>query len=347
MAVAQELCKVAPPLKVFGVLQTQWAQQILKTGVELDLFSQLAKEPLTAAQLAAKIGCDVRATQLLADSLAALGFLICEGKSNADGKYKLTEDSRHYLVKDSDYFFGDYVLARDQVADAWKQLTAVIRSGKPIKEVNTDKGAEEFFPKLAAAIFPINFSTAQMLADLLKVKELAPRARVLDLASGSAVWSIPLAAANKNLQVDSLDFPPVLKMQKHFTGKHGVASQYKDLEGSWRDVKLDADSYDLIILGHILHSEGQKASEELIKACFAALKKGGRLVIAEYMKHEEKPGPEFASMFAVNMLLMTTEGCVFSFEQLADMTKRVGFQSVERPLLPHWDELSPIVVAHK
>jgi ubiquinone/menaquinone biosynthesis C-methylase UbiE len=341
MAVTQQVGTM-PPMKITGLLQAKWANQALKSAVELDLFSHLNNAPQTAAELAKKLKLDARATGYLLDALCSMEFL----RKNAD-RYELTELSSLYLVKDSDLFFGKYILSRDVIDEGWQHLSDVVRTGKSHARVNLQSEGEAFFKELTVSIFPINYTTAQMLADELKVATMSGTVNVLDLAAGSGVWSLPMAQVNKNVHVDALDFPGVLEVTKQFATKFGVADRYSYLAGNWKDVELKPDHYDFILLGHILHSEGKQLSQELLNKCAKALKKGGRLIIAEFFENEDRSGPVFAALFAVNMMIATESGCVFTVNELAGMLEQAGLRDPRRMKLPYWEDQSPLMVAEK
>lgn len=209
-------------------------------------------------------------------------------------------------------------------------------------EVNKDLQAEEIFPKLAEAIFPNSYATARQVATLLKTDKIKTEWLVLDLAAGSAVWSIPFAEASPKVKVDALDFDAVLKVTKHFTNKFAVQDRYAFITGNWRDVQLKENTYDIVILGHILHSEGRDVSKALLKRCFDVMKPGGRLVVAEMISNDDRSGPVFPIMFALNMFLATTEGCVFTESELKDLVEEAGFKKPYRLAPDH-----VVVIAEK
>jgi len=319
-----------------------WAYQVLNSAMELDMFTALKGSKSTASELAARAKLDERATRLMLDALTSMELLKKSGE-----RYELTDVAENYLVKDSPLYFGNFLNMRSVHKDSWEKLSDTVRTGKPQNKVNQQSEGEKFFKELTVAIFPLNYSTAQTLSEELKVSSMSGEVRVLDLAAGSGVWSLPMAEGNKNVKVDALDFPPVLEVTKEFATKYGVADRYQYLSGNWREVKLQPEHYDIIILGHILHSEGKKASEELLKYCAAALKKGGTLIIAEFMENEERSGPIFPTLFAINMLLATETGCVFTVEELKTMIQAAGMKDAHRLKLPVYGEESPIMVAKK
>ena len=77
------------------------------------------------------------------------------------------------------------------------------------------------------------------------------------------------------------------------------------------------------------------------------LKKGGKLVLAEVFADRDRPASVFVQLFALNMLIQTEEGCVFTESQLAEMLAEAGFRDVIRPPLPYWEHESPVLIATK
>lgn len=98
----------------------------------------------------------------------------------------------------------------------------------------------------------------------------------------------------------------------------------------------------------MLHSEGMEQSRQLLKRMHEVLKPGGLLVIAEFLSNEEGTAPVIAQLFAINMLLHTEDGCVFSGKQLVDMLSEAGYKQPERVGLPFYEKnASPIMTARK
>lgn len=331
-----------PPVKVLSLLWGTWAVQILKSALELEIFSILESGGKTAAEISAKANTDLRGTTVLIDALVGLELLAKEKE-----RYQLTEVAQTYLLPSSDLYLGKMVLGNEELHKSWAQLTEAVKSGNASMKVNRDAKAEEFFPELAASIFPMSFVAAEGAAQKLEIEKLPAGARVLDIAAGSAVWSIPFAVANKGIKVDALDFPAVLKMMDKFTKKYQVADRYNKLSGNWREVTLEPAAYDVVILGHILHSEGRELSRKLIAKCYDSLKPGGRLVVAEFFSNETRTAPAAALMFDVNMFLATETGCVFSEGELNTMFKEQGFRDSYRLELPGLGDQSPVMVARK
>jgi ubiquinone/menaquinone biosynthesis C-methylase UbiE len=335
---ALEMTSVKPPFKITRLLRAGWALEALRAGLRLDLFGALSAGARSASQLSAELATDPGATQLLLEVLESLEFL-----EEKDGLYSLRQIASLYLVAGARLFMGDSIL-EDRALTGWTDLAKVVKTGEPANK--TDKPVE-FFPVLAERIFPQNYCGAVAVAGELKIKEYGAGTRVLDIASGSGAWSLPLAEANSDIQVDALDFPAVLEVNRRFAEKLGVSRQYSYISGNWSDCRLPASTYDIVILGHILHSEGKARSQALLAESYRCLKPGGKLVVAEVFADRNSPPSTFVRLFALNMLVQTEEGCVFSEAQLQEMLAGAGFKEIVRPRLPGWEIESPVLLAVK
>jgi 3-hydroxy-5-methyl-1-naphthoate 3-O-methyltransferase len=224
---------------------------------------------------------------------------------------------------------------------SWMQLADVIRSGKPAAAVDTAEG-REFFPRLVKAIFPMTYGGARGFVQSLPQAKLKKIERVLDVAAGSGAWSLPFAQANPNARVMALDYPEVTAVTRQFAQQFGVADRYDYLEGDLRQIDFGQKQYDVVILGHILHTEGEKWGKTLVSKSFKALKPGGMLVIAEMIPNDTRTGPMMPLLFGLNMVLHTTEGDVFTMAQLKQWLKQAGFSSVKTVEI---ESPSPLIVA--
>lgn len=315
------------PTNITSVLRGVWSMGALTAATNLKIFDALADGPEKAEVIAERCGITHAAARVIARALAGLDLLTLDPLSE---RFSLSEEAAIYLVSDQPLYLGHYIEVHSKIQSHWQSLEEVARRGEPVTRVNEEGDAQSFFPELAASLFAMNYSHASQVAD--RFQALIPEDRpfrVLDLACGSGVWSIPLAKESAGVKVDALDFEAVLDVTRRFTENNGVADSYQYLVGDWRQVDLGEENYDLVLLGHILHSEGIEDSGALLDAVTRALKKGGHVVIAEFVIGDCGTKPAAVAMFAINMFILTSRGCVFSQKELSTMLKDRGYENIE------------------
>jgi hypothetical protein len=145
-------------------------------------------------------------------------------------------------------------------------------------------------------------------------------------------------------RVTVLDYPEVTPIARQFAEKFGMADRYDTIEGNLREIDFGLNRYDLVILGHIIHSEGEQWGRKLITKSYEALKDGGLLLIAEVIPNDTRTGPALSLLFGLNMLLHTEQGDVFTMREYREWLKGAGFKKVTTIEVP---APSPLILATK
>lgn len=316
-----------------------WRSQIIIAGIELEVFTHIASGKRTSEEIARAAKASKRGMERLLDALVALNYL----NKNGD-RYGLEAISEKFLVRGNQPYLGDMAYSSKLVWDTWSHLTDVVKSGRHAQAVDQEAGGREFFPKLVAGIFPMSYGAARAAAAAIPEKNLKRINKILDVAAGSGAWSLAFAQALPESRVTAVDFPEVTPITRQYAERFGVADQYDYVEGNLREIDFGRDRYDLIILGHIIHSEGEKWGKKLIKKCHRALGDGGMLLIAEMVPNDERSGPAVPLMFGLNMLLHTEQGSVFTMQEYRQWLKEAGFKKITTIEVP---APSPLILATK
>lgn len=327
-----------PTASPLMLMDTAWGftrTQVLKTGVELDIFTQIEKGHTNSKALAQAIGASERGVRILLNALVGLKVL-----EKGGAQYQLTEGARLFLSKSSPAYMGEWLLHVNQLMPAWAHLTEVVRSGVPPQKVEGDGDRGEFFSRLVAGLFTMNAPGAQAAAKAIVGQRSA--LRILDIGAGSGVWGIAFAQQDPLARVTLADYPKVLTIATQFVTERGLANRFEYLAGNFREVDFGREQYDVAILGHICHSEGARNTKTLFQRIRRAMKPGGRLLIAEFLVDEERKVETFPLLFAVNMLVNTEEGDTFTLSELRTWLEEAGFKTVETLAAP---APSPLIVA--
>src|SRR6478672_182138 len=313
---------------------------IISAGVSNQVFDSLGDGAKTPEQVAEKTGASARALRILMNALAGLNLL----KKDRQGKYSLTPESAAFLLsKNPGSHAGFFGTIAPQIISRWLRLSDIVREGRPAVAVNQEVEGTEFFSQLVENIVPMSYPAAQKLAEHLKLSKAKDKIRVLDLAAGSGIWGIALAQKSPRVRVTAVDWAGIIPTTKRITQKFGVRDRFDFIEGDLLQANFGS-GYDIATLGHILHSEGEKRSRELLKKTFRALKGGGVIAIAEWLVNNERTEPTHALMFAVQMLVNSEKGDTFSFSEIKSWLGEAGFEKVRKLDAPG---PSPLILATK
>jgi ubiquinone/menaquinone biosynthesis C-methylase UbiE len=330
------------PVTPERLMQFAWGYAIplvIEAGVKNHVFDHLDGGAKTLDELSRATGASRRGLRPVLNTLVSINLLGKQG----DG-YTLTSESQTFLVSTKPSFQGGlFRHMSKQLIPKWLELSKCVATGQPSQAVNHQSEGVAFFEELVSDIFPMSYAGAQALGRSLEIQKTQTPYRVLDLATGSGVWGIAQAQLSPKVHVTAVDWPGVLTVTRRFTEKFNVASQFDYVAGDLASADFGS-GYHLATLGHILHSEGESRSRRLLKKTFAALAPGGQISIAEFVANEDRTGPPNAMIFAVNMLVNTSDGDTFTFSQMKVWLTESGFTNVRQLEAPG---PSPLILATK
>jgi ubiquinone/menaquinone biosynthesis C-methylase UbiE len=280
-----------------------WASQILAAAAEHRFFTLIASGRRTADAIAASAGTDPRGTRMVLDSLTALDVLV-----KSDAGYALTPDAEAFLVEGRPGDLTPMLVTHTRLVwDRWSHLGEALRDPDQVRQyIDLDSG-REFFPKLVRAILPLGLGAADALAEHLGVGGTLRGVQVLDVGVGAAAWSMPFARRDDRSTITGFDLPEVLHETAAVVREAGLSDRYRLVAGNLLEADFGANAYDIVILGNMCHGLIPAQNRDLLARTHRALVPGGRLLIADMIPNEDRSGPVFPVLFAVNMFVMGGE----------------------------------------
>lgn len=298
------------------------ASRTLTAAVQLGVFSPLTEGPRTAEELAKLLECSPRGLRMLLDALTSLELLEKRGSS-----YELAPIADEYLVAGRPGYIG--TMFESEVGwKAWSSLTDTVRTGLATQQIETESGSAEFFPKLLPSLHVLNQPPAQRTAEALGIGSSLRGAQVLDLGAGSGVWGIAAAAADPTATVTAQDYPSVLEITKRYVEERSLSEQFAYLPGDLLSMQLPESTFDLALVSNVLHCIGPVAAKQLLHRAYRALVPGGRIALVEVIPNDLRTAPPSALLFALNMLVHTEHGDVYTAAELTAWLSEAGFAFV-------------------
>lgn len=289
------------------------ASRILLTASNYGIFDHL-KKPVNAKGLSKKLSLDERATEILLDALSALGFL----KKTKNG-YQNTKASSVFLMSNSPLYQGDILAHHDSLWHRWSDLDSVLKTGKP----SSKKRYHESFIK---GMHNLSVLRAPQVVSLLDLKGVR---RVLDLGGGPGTYSVEFA--QRGTDVTLFDVKETFRIAKEIISSSKIKGTIEFKPG---DFLMDdiGKGYDLVFVSQIFHAYDDKENISLLRKIRRSLNKNGRVVIQEFLVNDNRTGPLPGALFAVNMLVGTSQGRTYPPSEMIDWLRKTGFKSFKKSL---------------
>jgi SAM-dependent methyltransferase len=314
------------------------AERVLAASIQLDVFSHLAAGKKTVEEVASAAAASPRGMRMLLDALVGFDLL-----TKKDGRYEPSPDAARYLVRESPDYMGA-ILEDDQLWNAWSHLADAVRTGKPTHSADQQAVGDDFFPVLIRTLHITNREPARRLAAKLVSPDAKRGLRILDIGSGSAVWSIAIAKLDAEARVTAFDSATVLDSTRRFVADDGLTAGFQFVPGDLRVAEFSPAAYDLALLGNIVHGENDVTARDLFARIFRSLAPGGRVAIIDMVPNDDRTGPPFPLLFALNMLVNTDEGATYTLGEYRAWLSAAGFSQVDTiDISSH----SPVIVATK
>jgi ubiquinone/menaquinone biosynthesis C-methylase UbiE len=291
------------------------SSRIILTANNFRIFDNLEGKGETVSALSATIATDRRATELLLNSLVAIGLL--EKKNNL---YRNAPVASKYLIIGKPYYQGDILRHASTLWDNWSGLDTVLKTGKPHKKSRDNK----------SFILGMHNLATQKVKEVIKSVDLTGIKCLLDLGGGPGSYS--MAFAKEKIHVTLMDYPDTLRISKKLIKDAGMEKNIKLLPGNFTQDVLGGN-YDMVFISHIFHAYGIADSLAILRRCYDVLHPGGKIAVQDFNLHESKTSPLQGAVFAINMLVNTLEGRSYTPKEMSSWMKEAGFRNIRRTIL--------------
>ena len=306
---------------VWNVIQGFGNYWLLMSAVELGAFDALRDlAPCRLEPLAERLGLPRRSALFLFDGLVAIGMI-----EQYRDVYKLGDLAVRYLTSDAVASMADLIGVAPGPLENWEHLADTLRNGTPGAPIENDP--EGFYVPLVEATFPTMLRAATR-ADLKIGYSRTPGMRLLDVGAGGAPWSVAVLSQNPTATAVVNDLPGVLTVAERRISEAGHIDRATMLPGDFHTVPFDDEGFDLVVLGHILRTEGDEGARHMIDRAFAALRPGGRVIVSDYFRDNTRKFNPFGVLMGLTMVAATRQGHTFTNEEISTWMRESGFRAL-------------------
>ena len=309
---------------------------VLGAAAELELFDLIGAQSLSAEEVAGKLDCDLRATEMLLDALAALRLLQKSGNL-----YSVPDELRPLLAADGPQTVLPMVHHSMNIMRNWSQLAWVVKAGIPPPRTASIRGFEA---DRAAFIGAMHAVSGPVADELVRRIPPPPFKHLLDVGGASGTWTIAFLRAAPGSRATIFDLADAIQQARTRLAGTEWAARVSLAPGDFYRDELPAGA-DFAWVSAIAHQHSRQHNRELFAKVFRAVEPGGWIALRDVVMDPSRIRPPDGALFAINMLVNTESGGTFSFEQFAEDLRAAGF--VEPELRVQSEDMNSVVVARR
>jgi SAM-dependent methyltransferase len=305
---------IPDPERLLSLVRAFNEARVLLTASELDLFSELAREPATASALAERRGFILRPLTCLLDALTALGLL-----EKSAGTYSCTVEARALLDRDSPTSILPMMLHQAHLWQRWSALTSYVDPKRP---------SLDWSHWTAAFIGAMHAAARAQAPEIAAAVGVGAARRLLDVGGASGTYTEAFLATSPELRATIFDRPEVVELARERLAESPYVKRITLASGDFLSDPLPA-GHDLALLSAIIHSCSPEEVRALFRAVWEALVPGGRIVIRDYVMNADRTAPLGGALFAVNMLVNSGGGSTYTCDEIRSWLEEAGFERVQ------------------
>jgi precorrin-6B methylase 2 len=293
--------------------------RVLLSGAELDIFSLLARESLSAKQVSIAKKADLRALTILLDALSALGFLV-----KREGRYQTEPSAAALLSAEAQNSILPMVLHMGTVWRNWSRITDIVLDKA---KVGLEKDGALADANIEAFIGAMHVIASKMAPKVVAAIDPGSARHLIDVGGGSGTYTLAFLSAAPGMKATLFDLPPVIEMARQRAQAAGLAHRVSLVPGDFYRDELPG-GHDLAILSAIIHQNSPEQNKALFGKIFRCLEAGGRIVVRDHVMSPDRTEPLEGAMFAVNMLAGTADGTTYTFDEIEAGLSAAGFTRI-------------------
>lgn len=322
-----------------NLLVGNWTTQTIGAAVRLGIIETLLKHPMKLTDIIDLLKLEENACQRLLRALVGLKLL-----RQLEGTFSLT-DMGQILAKNHKWSLAAPSLFwSEEHYNAWEGLSTTIRSGKPHFENIYGK---QYFQWLSdhPEKGKLYHRTLESYAEhdyvfIPEFYDFSQHQTVMDVGGGSGTLLTNILQSCPTIKGILLERPEVVSLARKKLSSQGLEDRYEVIEGDFFE-RIPKKS-DVIILAKVLHDWNNSQVKKILKQCYNALPKKGRLLVIELLL-PTKIGSSFGALLNLNMLVITG-GKERTQEEYKTLIQESGFNLIEVISTP---SVSTIIIAEK
>lgn len=288
----------------FALMEIEQISNVVSFATRSGLLEELRGAPATALQVAERNGGDHRAYSSVLETLRGMGYLTRSGD-----QYTSTQQ-HHELRRDNSF--------------CWDQIPEFLQTGKPWITIDSSpENLDAFYTKFFESVGYANQMSAT--AEAVAARLDGEPGHILDVGTGTGLWSLAMARRAPRAKVVAVDFPQVLT--NHFFKRAeqlGCLDRVEALEGDFHEVHFPKSAFDRIVMGSSFHFLKEPAADSYVRKVKSALVKGGEFVVIDHFADATPHQRLSRTLYEMRLAMRTQAAKNYSRQEITRLCSRVG-----------------------
>lgn len=314
------------PAPLIELATAYWGSATLVAACRLELFTALAEGPLGATAVAARLESDPVATEALLAGLTALKLLTKDGEV-----FSNTALSDAYLVAGRPGYLGPALIYNGDVYPLWADLHAVIRDGDTRAQPDAYLGDDA--ERTRNFVWGMHHRALGVGRAVAQVIDLSGRRALADIGGGPGTYACLLTGQTPGLKATVMDLPAVVAIAAEIIETMGASERVETRPFDYYADVIEGQ-FDCGLISGVLHREQPEQVKAILHKAAAVIEPGGVLYLSDVMLDDDRAGPLFGTMFALNMRVLAHDGRCHSVAEQRAWLEEAGFDVTEVTTLP-------------
>ena len=291
---------------------------LMITANNIGIFNSLSEDTKNLEQIAKEIKVQSDRIEPILNGLVFHKII----EKNEKGYY--LDVYKDVLLKDSKFNQTGYINFAQTIMGKYNNLENAIKDNNfsfdNFKEL-TEKQAESFMKGMQANAI----SQAEYIASKYDFKNH----NILDIGAGAGTYLITVSKKYPSVKGKMIDLPQVSKIQNRNIEKEHLKDRLISISCDYNK-SFPKEKYDDVFLFAVVHQEPKENVKKLLNNIYNILKPNGRLFLTSFFLNEDKISPEFSVQFAIEMLVNSKNGKVYTHSEIRNLLKDSNFSNIER-----------------
>jgi O-methyltransferase domain/Dimerisation domain len=314
---------VPPVGAMLEMILWAWRVQGISVAAELKVADALADGPLTAEELASRVGADPDALARLMRALISEGIF----KRRRDGRFALNALGKT-LQWDAPMSMAGMarMVGNTHYREHWSLLADAVRTGEAVPPKLRGMTGWEFAeqnPEFAAIFNDAMTSVSEFaVGPVVAAYDFSPYRTIIDVGGGHGRLLAAIVAATPGARGVLYDLPQVVDGAPELLAKHGVADRVRVEGGSFLEsVPADGDAY---VLKNVIHDWPDADAATILRNVRTAARTRSTLLLVEFVipSHDR----EFIGKWADMEMLVQVAARERTADEYRKLYEQAGFE---------------------